>query len=131
MMLKPTRAEPPILQVRDLVRAFGGIVAVNGFNLDVYQGTIHGLIGPNGAGKNGPAAFARFSRDEVLELVSLHRKFCASKRIAPTAFWWCIVNWVRFVNNASRPLSRPPDGIGSLVAQPLAAKIAGEPTAST
>jgi branched-chain amino acid transport system ATP-binding protein len=51
MMLNPTRAEKPILQVRDLVRAFGGIVAVNGFNLDVHQGTIHGLIGPNGAGK--------------------------------------------------------------------------------
>ena len=52
-MLKPpmTRAEAPILQIRDLVRAFGGIVAVNGFNLDVYPGTIHGLIGPNGAGK--------------------------------------------------------------------------------
>src|SRR5262245_24912284 len=51
MMLNPTRVESPILQVRDLVRAFGGIVAVNGFNLDVHQGTIHGLIGPNGAGK--------------------------------------------------------------------------------
>jgi branched-chain amino acid transport system ATP-binding protein len=41
----------PILKVRDLVRAFGGIMAVNGFSLDVYCGTIHGLIGPNGAGK--------------------------------------------------------------------------------
>ncbi|HSD91402.1 MAG TPA: ATP-binding cassette domain-containing protein, partial [Methyloceanibacter sp.] len=41
----------PILQVRDLVRAFGGVIAVNGFSLDVYPGTIHGLIGPNGAGK--------------------------------------------------------------------------------
>ncbi|MFO7476985.1 MAG: ABC transporter ATP-binding protein [Methyloceanibacter sp.] len=41
----------PILQVRDLVRAFGGVVAVNGFSLDVHPGTIHGLIGPNGAGK--------------------------------------------------------------------------------
>ena len=51
IMLNPTRTEPPILQVRDLVRAFGGIVAVNGFNLDVHQGTIHGVIGPNGAGK--------------------------------------------------------------------------------
>ena len=30
---------------------FGGIVAVNDFNLDVYPGSIHGLIGPNGAGK--------------------------------------------------------------------------------
>ncbi len=46
-----TSAEQPILQVRDLVRTFGGIVAVNNFNLDVYPGSIHGLIGPNGAGK--------------------------------------------------------------------------------
>jgi branched-chain amino acid transport system ATP-binding protein len=41
----------PILQVRDLIRVFGGIVAVNEFSLDVYPGSIHGLIGPNGAGK--------------------------------------------------------------------------------
>jgi branched-chain amino acid transport system ATP-binding protein len=41
----------PILQLRDLVRSFGGIVAVNNFSLEVYPGTIHGLIGPNGAGK--------------------------------------------------------------------------------
>ncbi len=46
-----TQLEQPILQVRDLVRAFGGIVAVNDFSLDVYPGSIHGLIGPNGAGK--------------------------------------------------------------------------------
>jgi energy-coupling factor transporter ATP-binding protein EcfA2 len=44
-------AEQPILQVRDLVRTFGGLVAVNDFSLDVYPGSIHGLIGPNGAGK--------------------------------------------------------------------------------
>jgi len=44
-------AQQPILQVRDLVRAFGGVVAVNGFSLDVHQGEIYGLIGPNGAGK--------------------------------------------------------------------------------
>ncbi len=47
----PTTRDQPILQVRDLVRTFGGIVAVNDFNLDVYPGSIHGLIGPNGAGK--------------------------------------------------------------------------------
>jgi branched-chain amino acid transport system ATP-binding protein len=47
----PTKRDQPILQVRDLVRTFGGIVAVNDFNLDVYPGSIHGLIGPNGAGK--------------------------------------------------------------------------------
>jgi branched-chain amino acid transport system ATP-binding protein len=53
MMLKPSRtpAEQPILQIRDLSRVFGGIVAVKDFSLEVYPGTIHGLIGPNGAGK--------------------------------------------------------------------------------
>jgi branched-chain amino acid transport system ATP-binding protein len=53
MMLNTSKtpAEQPILQVRDLVRNFGGIVAVNDFSLDVYPGSIHGLIGPNGAGK--------------------------------------------------------------------------------
>ncbi|MGH6802372.1 MAG: ABC transporter ATP-binding protein [Methyloceanibacter sp.] len=46
-----TRTVQPILQVRDLVRTFDGIVAVSNFSLDVYPGSIHGLIGPNGAGK--------------------------------------------------------------------------------
>ena len=41
----------PILQIHDLSRVFGGIVAVKDFSLEVYPGSIHGLIGPNGAGK--------------------------------------------------------------------------------
>ncbi len=40
-----------ILEVRDLTRRFGGIVAVNGLSFKVAKGAIHGLIGPNGAGK--------------------------------------------------------------------------------
>ncbi len=40
-----------ILKVRDLGIDFGGLTAVNGLNLDVYDGEIVGLIGPNGAGK--------------------------------------------------------------------------------
>ncbi|XSG81500.1 MAG: ABC transporter ATP-binding protein [Methyloligella sp. ZOD6] len=43
--------EQPILEVRNLGRTFGGIVAVDDFSLDVKRGAIHGLIGPNGAGK--------------------------------------------------------------------------------
>jgi ABC-type branched-subunit amino acid transport system ATPase component len=36
---------------RDLVRAFGDIVAVDNFSLDVYRGTIHGLIARTAPGK--------------------------------------------------------------------------------
>lgn len=41
----------PILEVRNLSRHFGGLVAVNDLSFSVQPETIHGLIGPNGAGK--------------------------------------------------------------------------------
>jgi len=40
-----------LLEVRGLRRSFDGVVAVDGFDLDVAEGTITALIGPNGAGK--------------------------------------------------------------------------------
>lgn len=40
-----------MLQIRDLTKQFGGVVAVNGLSLDVAEGKITGLIGPNGSGK--------------------------------------------------------------------------------
>jgi ABC-type branched-subunit amino acid transport system ATPase component len=41
----------PLLEVRDLRRAFYGVTALDGVDLAVNGGTITGLIGPNGAGK--------------------------------------------------------------------------------
>jgi neutral amino acid transport system ATP-binding protein len=41
-----------ILEVRDVVRRFGGIRAVDGASLGVEAGSITSLIGPNGAGKS-------------------------------------------------------------------------------
>jgi branched-chain amino acid transport system ATP-binding protein len=41
-----------ILSIRDLEMRFGGLVALDGFAMDVEQGAIHALIGPNGAGKS-------------------------------------------------------------------------------
>jgi branched-chain amino acid transport system ATP-binding protein len=43
--------EQPLLQVRGLTRAFGGLTAVDSVDLDIYPGQIFSIIGPNGAGK--------------------------------------------------------------------------------
>ena len=40
-----------ILQVEELTKQFGGLVAVNGLSFHVAQSEILGIIGPNGAGK--------------------------------------------------------------------------------
>ena len=41
----------PILKAEHLGITFGGLHAVNDFNMEIYPGELIGLIGPNGAGK--------------------------------------------------------------------------------
>lgn len=41
-----------LLQVENLTKRFGGLLASNALNLRVAQGETHALIGPNGAGKS-------------------------------------------------------------------------------
>jgi neutral amino acid transport system ATP-binding protein len=67
----------PILQVRDVVKRFGGIRAVDEASLEVQNGSITALIGPNGAGKTtlfnvitgfygGERGSVRFADSEII-----------------------------------------------------------------
>ena len=40
-----------LLEVKNLTISFGGLRAVDDFNLEIKKGQLYGLIGPNGAGK--------------------------------------------------------------------------------
>ena len=43
---------PPIIEVKDLTKSYGGLVAVNDVSFDVQEHEILSIIGPNGAGKS-------------------------------------------------------------------------------
>ncbi|WP_052389436.1 branched-chain amino acid ABC transporter ATP-binding protein/permease [Belnapia moabensis] len=45
------RGERAVLSLKGIVLAFGGVRAIDGIDLDLRQGEVHGLIGPNGSGK--------------------------------------------------------------------------------
>lgn len=40
-----------MLEVKNLSISFGGLKAVDGFDVTIEKGQLYGLIGPNGAGK--------------------------------------------------------------------------------
>lgn len=42
---------PIILQTENVVKQFGGLVAVDNISIELHEGEILGLIGANGAGK--------------------------------------------------------------------------------
>jgi branched-chain amino acid transport system ATP-binding protein len=47
----PASTAETILQVQEVSKSFGGLLAINQANLNVKQGELRALIGPNGAGK--------------------------------------------------------------------------------
>jgi branched-chain amino acid transport system permease protein len=49
---KGGNAGETLLSVDQILMQFGGLKALNQVNLNVVQGSVHGLIGPNGSGKS-------------------------------------------------------------------------------
>lgn len=45
-------ANAPVLELRNIRKAFGGVVAIEDFSLDVRAGEVVALVGDNGAGKS-------------------------------------------------------------------------------
>jgi simple sugar transport system ATP-binding protein len=45
-------AKPPVLQLRNIRKTFGGVTALEDFSLDLHPGEVVALVGDNGAGKS-------------------------------------------------------------------------------
>ena len=75
-----------VIETTKLVKKFGSVTALNGLDLTVYKGEVHGFLGPNGAGKSttirvllgllkktaGSASV--FGKDPWDDAVDLHKK---------------------------------------------------------
>ena len=42
----------PVLEIKEIVKTFPGVKALDGVSLSIYKGEIHTLLGENGAGKS-------------------------------------------------------------------------------
>jgi ABC-2 type transport system ATP-binding protein len=58
-------ANQPIITVKNLVKKYDDLIAVNGISFEVYEGEIFGLLGPNGAGKTTTLEIIETLRDKT------------------------------------------------------------------
>lgn len=75
-----------VVEVRGLRKNFGRVRALDGLDLQVQEGEVHGFLGPNGAGKSttirvllglvraGSGTVRLFGRDPWRDAVELHRE---------------------------------------------------------
>jgi branched-chain amino acid transport system permease protein len=84
-MALPRSSRPVAAEVRGARKRYGEVVALDGVNLSVKPGTIHGLVGPNGSGKttllNVVSGFTRLDAGSV-SIAGQHTTRRAPHRIA-------------------------------------------------
>jgi ABC-type sugar transport system ATPase subunit len=51
-MAKSERVTRPLVEMKGIVKTFGGIHALEGVNPNIYLGEVHVILGENGAGKS-------------------------------------------------------------------------------
>jgi rhamnose transport system ATP-binding protein len=70
MTTSPDTTEPAVLELRNVAKAFGAVIALASADLRVEAGSIHALVGENGAGKSTLvkiiAGLYRRDRGEIL-----------------------------------------------------------------
>ncbi len=82
----PDPSSTPVIEAKDLVKTFGSTRALDGLDLTVAPGEVHGFLGPNGAGKSTTIRILLgllradgghvelFGADPWDDAVSLHRR---------------------------------------------------------
>ena len=90
-------AAAPIISARSLVKTFGKFNALDGLDLTVEAGQIHGFLGPNGAGKSTTirailgqisltgGELTVFGRDPKRDVVPIHK--CLAQVPGDTVLW--------------------------------------------
>jgi ABC-2 type transport system ATP-binding protein len=75
-----------VIEIKDLVKKFGHFTALDGLDLSVTKGGVHGLLGPNGAGKSttirvllgllrkGTGDVKLLGKDPWVDAVELHKR---------------------------------------------------------
>ena len=73
--LRHKENQKPYLSLKNIDRFFGITKALQGVNLDIYEGEVIGLVGPNGAGKSTLMKRVFFLRQMVRSFIRvLQRK---------------------------------------------------------